>query len=105
MNPFEMMKNLQSLQSGMQEMQAKMADISVTGTAGGEMVRVTMNGQMTVTGVKIEPEAVDPDDIGMLEDLVRAATSDAIAKIKDAIQQEVSSMTGGMPIPPGFMGM
>lgn len=105
MNPFEMLKNLQSLQSGMQEMQSKLADISVTGTAGGEMVRVTMNGQMAVTGVKIEPEAVDPDDIGMLEDLVRAAISDATAKIKDAIQQEVSSMTGGMPIPPGFMGM
>lgn len=105
MNPFEMLKNLQSLQSGMQEMQGKLAEINVTGTAGGEMVRVSMNGQMMVTGVHIEPEAVDPGDVGMLEDLVRAALSDAMAKIKEAIQQEVSSMTGGMPIPPGFMGM
>jgi len=105
MNPFEMLKNLQSLQSGMQEMQGKLAEINVTGTAGGEMVRVSMNGQMVVTGVTIEPEAVDPEDIGMLEDLVRAAVSDAMAKVKEAIQQEVSSMTGGMPIPPGFMGM
>lgn len=105
MNPFEMLKNLQSLQSGMQEMQGKLAEINVSGTAGGEMVRVSMNGQMMVTGVHIEPEAVDPEDVGMLEDLVRAALSDAMAKIKEAIQQEVSSMTGGMPIPPGFMGM
>ena len=87
MNPFEMLKNFQSLQSGMQEMQGKLAEINVTGTAGGEMVRVSMNGQMLVTGVKIEPEAVDPEDIGMLEDLVRAAMSDAMAKIKEAIQR------------------
>ena len=89
----------------MQEMQAKLSEISVTGTAGGDMVRITVNGQMQVTEVKIDPLAVDPRDVPMLEDLVRSALSDAMAKVRETIQQEFSSLTGGMPIPPGFMGM
>ena len=105
MNPFEMLKNLSSLQNGMQEVQSKLAEVSVTGSAGGDMVRITLNGQMSVTDVTIAPEAVDPRDVGMLEDLVLAAMSDAMAKVRDAIQAEVSSLTGGMQIPPGFMGM
>ena len=105
MNPFEMLKNLSSLQNGMQEVQSRLAGVSVTGSAGGDMVRITLNGQMSVTNVTIAPEAVDPRDVGMLEDLVLAAMSDAMAKVRDAIQQEVSSFTGGMQIPPGFMGM
>jgi nucleoid-associated protein EbfC len=104
-NPFEMLKNLSSLQSGMQEVQEKLARITVTGSAGGDMVRVTINGQMSVTNVEIDPIAVNPADVGMLEDLVLAAMSDAMAKVRDEIQREVSSLTGGMQMPPGFMGM
>ena len=89
----------------MQEMQSKLSTISVTGTAGGDMVRITVNGQMMVTEVKIDPIAVDPRDVPMLEDLVRAALSDAMTKVREMIQQEFSSMTGGMPLPPGLMGM
>ena len=104
MNPFEMLKNLSSLQSNMQEMQEKLKDISVTGTAGGDMVKITLNGQMSVTNVEIDPVAVNPADVGMLEDLVLAAMSDATAKVREEIQSQVSSLTGGMQIPPGFMG-
>jgi DNA-binding YbaB/EbfC family protein len=104
MNPFEMLKNLQSLQSNMQEMQSKLAEISVTGSAGGDMVKVTVNGQMSVIDVTIDPIAVNPGDVPMLEDLVLAAMSDAMAKVREKIQSEVSSMTGGMDLPPGFMG-
>ena len=68
------------------------------------MVSVDMNGQMEVTGIKIAPEAVDPEDIGMLEDLVFAAFSDASAKIKDKMKEEMSSITGGMNLPPGLFG-
>ncbi len=99
-----MLKNLQSLQSNMQDMQEKLGKISVTGTAGGDMVKITVNGQMMVTEVKIDPIVVDNRDVPMLEDLVRAALSDAISRAKETIQEEFSSLTGGMPMPPGFMG-
>jgi len=59
---------------------------------------------MEVTGVTILPEAVDPDDIGMLQDLIFAAFSDASAKIKEKMKDEMSSLTGGMDLPPGLFG-
>jgi DNA-binding protein YbaB len=55
--------------------------------------------------VKISPEAVDPADIPMLQDLVRAAFSDGMLKLKEKIREEVSTLTGGLPIPPGMMGL
>ena len=104
MNPMDLIKNLQNIQSRVGEMQERMKDITVTGTSGGDMVRIDMNGQMEVTGVSISKEAVDPDDIGMLEDLVFAAFADASAKIKDKMREEMSSITGGMDLPPGLFG-
>jgi len=100
----DLFKNLQNLQSQFGEMQEKLKHIQATGTAGGEMVRVDMNGQMEVTSIKIEPEAVDPNDIKMLEDLILAAFHNASGKIREKLQQEASNLTGGMDIPPGFMG-
>lgn len=105
MNPMDLLKNFQNIQSRVGEMQEKMKDLSVTGTSGGDMVRIDMNGQMEVTNVSISSEAVDPNDIGMLEDLVFAALSDATAKIKDKMKEEMSSLTGGMDLPPGLFGM
>ncbi len=104
MNPMDMFKNLQNLQSQFGEMQEKLKDIKVTGTAGGEMVKVEMNGQMEVLSVHIEPEAVDPSDIKMLEDLVLAAMHNASSKVKAKLQEEAGNLTGGMNLPPGFMG-
>lgn len=104
MNPMDLFKNLQNLQSRMGEMQEKMKNVSVTGTAGGDMVRIDINGQMEVTGVHISEEAVDPEDIAMLEDLVFAAFTDASVKIKDRLKDEMSSMTGGIDLPPGLFG-
>ena len=105
MNPMDLLKNFQNIQSRVGEMQEKLKDVSVTGTSGGDMVRIDINGQMEVTKVSISPEAVDPDDIGMLEDLVFAAFSDAFAKIKEKMREEMSAITGGMDLPPGLMGM
>jgi len=104
MNPMDIFKNLQNLQSQFGEMQEKLKNIQVTGTSGGEMIRIEMNGQMEVTGIHIEPEAVDPEDIKMLEDLMLAAFRNASAKVKERLQQEAGNLTGGLNIPPGFMG-
>ncbi|MCK4542578.1 MAG: YbaB/EbfC family nucleoid-associated protein [Spirochaetales bacterium] len=105
MNPMDLIKNLKDVQSRMSEMQEKMKEIKVTGTAGGDMVSVDMDGQMSVQKVTISPEAVDPEDIEMLEDLVLAAFTDASAKIREKLQDEMKSVTGGLDLPPGFPGM
>ena len=89
----------------MGEMQDRLKDLTVSGTSGGGMVVIEMNGQMEVTGVTISPEAVDPEDIGMLEDLIFAAFSDASAKMKEKMKEEMSSLTGGMDLPPGLFGV
>ena len=66
---------------------------------------IEMNGHMQVLGVRISEEAVDPGDIQMLQDLLQAAFSDALYKIKEKIREEVSSLTGGLNLPPGILGM
>lgn len=105
MNPMDLLKNFQNIQSRMGEMQERMKEITVSGTSGGGMVVIEMNGQMEVIGITISPEAVDPRDIGMLQDLVFAAFSDASAKIKEKMKDEMSSLTGGVDLPPGLFGI
>ena len=70
-----------------------------TGTASGEMVTVTMTGKHEVTAIKIKPEAVDPDDLEMLEDLIAAAVNSAVAAVDKDSDEEMAKMTGGMNIP------
>lgn len=100
----DILKNMQQLQSRMNEAQERVKDVTATGTAGGDMVRITLTGEFAVTNVDISPEAIDPDDLGMLEDLVLAAFSDAVYKVKEKIQQEMSSVAGGLDLPPGLFG-
>ena len=78
-----------------EELEAK----EYTGTASGEMVTVTMNGKHEITAVKLKPEAVDPDDIEMLEDLIAAAVNSASAAVDKDSEEEMSKMTGGLNIP------
>lgn len=92
-----MMKNIKNLQSKLAESQAKLKEVTATGSAGGDMVQVTLNGEMHMVGIKIAPEVVDPSDIDMLQDLVHAAFNDAMTKVKEKIQGEMSGM-----MPPGF---
>jgi len=103
-NPFEMFKQLQGLQSRMGEIQEKLKDIHVTGSAGGGLVTVEMNGQMQVEKVTLAPEAVDPRDIPMLQDLVLAAMTDTMDRLKERIRDEVSQATGMLGLPPGMLG-
>jgi len=104
-NPFDLLKQFGNMQERMGEIQERLRRLTVTGSAGGGMVEVEMNGHMEVQQVRVSPEVVDPGDIPMLQDLLRAAFSDAMFKIKEKIREEVSSLTGGLPIPPGLMGM
>jgi nucleoid-associated protein EbfC len=103
MNPMDVFNNLKNMQSRVKEMQDKLNEVSVTGSAGGDLVRVTMNGHMQVTGVEISKDVVDPNDVEMLQDLMLAACSDASAKVREKLQTELSGLTGGMGFPPGFM--
>lgn len=105
MNPMDLLKNFQNIQSRVNAMQEKIKGITVVGTAGGDMVRIELTGQMFVKNVTISPEAVDPKDIEMLQDLVRAAITDALAKLKEKMREEMSDATGGLDIPPELFGM
>jgi DNA-binding YbaB/EbfC family protein len=104
-NPFELLKQFGNMQERMNEMQVRLGRISAVGSAGGGMVQVELNGHLEATRVTVSPEAVDPADIPMLQDLLRAALSDALARIKEKIREEVSSLTGGLPLPPELLGL
>ena len=104
-NPFDMLKQLQGLQSRMGEMQEKLKTVHVTGSSGGGMVVVEMDGQMRVQKVTIAKEAVDPADIPMLEDLVLAALTDTLDRLKERLKDEVSQAAGGLDLPPGLFGI
>jgi len=103
-NPFEMLKNLQGLQAKMGEMQERLKSVRVTGSAGGGMVTVELNGDLRAEKVTISPEAVDPSDIRMLEDLVLAAASDALVRLKEKLRDEMAQATGIAGLPPGMFG-
>ncbi len=105
MNPMDLLRQFGNLQERMNEVQERLKGVRVTGTAGGDMVQIDLNGQMEVLAVRISSEAVDPGEIAMLQDLVRAAFADAGVKIKDRIREELSSLTGGLNLPPGFLGL
>lgn len=93
------MKMLQQMQNRIQKMQQELEETTVEGTAGGGAVRVSVNGLRTVTSVKIDPDAVDPSDIEMLEDMVLAAIQEAMKSAEDLASQKMGAITGGIKIP------
>ena len=93
------MKQAQQVQAKMAQMQAKLSEMTVEATAGGGMIKVVMNGRHEVVSVAIDPEVVDPSDIEMLEDLMVAAMNEAASKVEEMIRAEMSTLTGGIPIP------
>ena len=95
-NMNNLMKQAQKMQRQMEEAQKNLEELSMTAAAGGGVVEVTVSGKKEVTKVKIDPEAVDPDDVEMLEDLIMAATNEALRKVEEASQQSMSAITGGM---------
>lgn len=105
MNPMDMLKNLGQLQSKMGEAQEQLKKISVEGSAGGDLVKITMNGEFRIMNVWISPEIIDPSDPEMLQDLILAAAAVAQEKVKSAIQQNMASFTGGMNLPPDLFNL
>ncbi len=101
-NPMELLKNFQGIQNKMGEFQSKLSTITVSGYAGGDMVKVEINGHMQVVDIRITKEAIDPNDTGMLEELIKAAFNDAVQRMKDKINEEASALTGGLNIPGGM---
>lgn len=95
-NMSQLMKQAQRMQKQMEEAQANMEEQEFTAAAGGGAVEVTASGKREITKVKIDPEAVDPDDVEMLEDLIMAATNEALRKIDEMSQASMSKITGGL---------
>jgi DNA-binding YbaB/EbfC family protein len=96
------MKQAQQLQENMQRAQAEIATIEVTGESGGGMAKVTMSGKHEVRRVVLDPSIISADDKDMLEDLIAAAINDAVQKVERTTQEKMSSVMGGMKLPPGM---
>lgn len=96
MNIQKLMKEAQRAQKKMAEAQERLAALSVEGSAGGGLVRVKASGDGQVTGVSIDPSAIDPEDISLLEDLVTAAVTDALRRAKALQEEEMGAAMGGM---------
>ena len=95
-NMNNLMKQAQRMQRQMEESQKELETKEVTGTAGGGAVKVTVSGKKEVTKVELAEEVVDPEDIEMLQDLVMAATNEALRQIDEMSQAEMSKLTGGL---------
>ncbi len=102
-NPFgnmgNLMKQAQAMQEQLARVQEQAAAKQVQGTAGGGMVTVTANGGMEIVSVRIDPEVVKSGDAEMLQDLVTAATNDALRRARDMMGEEMKAVTGGLKIP------
>jgi len=98
----KLLKQAQQMQAKIAQVQAELAGKSVEASAGGGMVKVVMNGKHEVVSVTIDPEVVDPQDVEMLEDLVAAAVTEATNRVEEMVRDEMSSITGGMPLPGMF---
>lgn len=98
-NMNNMMKQMKKLQDQMMKAQDELKDKTVEGSAGGGVVTVVVNGHKEVKDIQIKPEAVDPDDVEMLQDLVLTAINDAMKKVDDMTGQQMGKLTGGMNIP------
>jgi DNA-binding YbaB/EbfC family protein len=98
-NPLELMKNASKIQEQAKQAQEQLNTIFASGASGGGLVKVTLNGKMEMQEITIDPIAVDPRDIQMLQDLIVAATNAAKANVQDAIKEKLGPMVDGMNIP------
>jgi nucleoid-associated protein EbfC len=96
-----LMKQAQQMQDNMKKMQEQLATVEVEGQAGAGMVKVTMTCRHDVKRVAIDPSLLS-DDKEMLEDLIAAAVNDAVRRVESTVQEKMSGVTAGMPLPPGF---
>lgn len=97
-----MMKQAKQLQEKMQAMQEEVAAMSIDGSSGGGLVKVTVNGKGEMQGIRIDPTLLNPQEVEILEDLVLAAANDARTKADATLQDKMREMTGGMDLPAGM---
>lgn len=95
----QLMKQAQKMQENMLKAKEELENKTVEASAGGGMVEVTVSGKLELVGLKIKPEAIDPEDPEMLEDLVKAAVNQGLRNAQAMIEQEMSKVAGGFNIP------
>lgn len=100
-NVNKMMAQVQKMQQDMQQAQEELAKETVTASAGGGVVKATMTGSQELVSIEIDPEAVDPDDVEMLQDMVMAAVNEAMTSSQELASQKLGGITGGL----GDMGI
>ncbi|SDZ35817.1 YbaB/EbfC family nucleoid-associated protein [Thermoactinomyces sp. DSM 45892] len=98
-NMNQMMKQVKKMQQEMAKAQEELEHKEVVGTAGGGVVKVTMNGHKQLRGIEIAPEVIDPDDAEMLQDLITAAFNEALKQVEELVNKDMGKFTGGMNIP------
>lgn len=98
-NMNQMLKQAQKMQADMQALQEDLENREFTATSGGGMIEVTVDGKHFIKSIIINPDAVDPDDVEMLEDLVTVAVNEAIANATKTSEEEMGAITGGLNMP------
>ncbi|EHF02902.1 MULTISPECIES: YbaB/EbfC family nucleoid-associated protein [Olsenella] len=99
MNMQQMMKQAQKMQQELAKAQDRLGDIQVSASAGGGMVKVSGTADMHIDSITIDPEAMDPEDVEMLQDSIVAAVNECLSAAQSAANQQLSGVTGGMSIP------
>ncbi len=97
-----MMKKVQQMQKKMEQMQAELKKKTVEVSSGGGVVKLSMNGDKQIVDLHIDPSAVDPQDVEMLQDLICAAVNEAVKKTDTMMQDEMSKLTSSLGLPPGM---
>lgn len=98
----DMMKQVQAMQSRMADVQAKLEAATVTGQSGGGLVSVTLNGKGSMTALAVDASLLKPEEKEIVEDLIVAAHAEAKRKVEALLAEEMKSVTGGLPLPPGL---
>ena len=98
-----MMKRVQQMQNEMKKMQDELKRKTVDVTAGGGAVKIVMDGEKQVQSLTLDPAAVDPEDVEMLQDLLTAAFNEATRKVDDMMKAEMGKLTAGLGLPPGMI--
>ncbi len=97
-----MMKKVQKMQAEMGKMQEELKTRTLETTAGGGAIKVVVNGDKQLISLSIDPSAVDPEDVEMLQDMILAATNEALRQVDEMTQKEMGKLTGGMGLPKGM---
>ena len=102
MNMNSLMKQAQKMQKQMAQMQDELSEKKLEVSSGGGAVKITINGEKQIMDLKISPDVVDPDDVEMLQDLIMSAVNEAIRQMDEAVNSQMSQITGGMSLPGMF---